>query len=61
MTNKNNKKHFVTAADLLNLEIEKCIEDCFDREVFFNRHNNLGEHRLNGKRVKIINVTLSDE
>lgn len=61
MNNRNIKKQFPMASDLLNLEIEKCIEDSLEREIFFNKHNRLGEHRLNGRKVKLIQMSLREE
>jgi hypothetical protein len=58
MANENEVEKLLVPQERVQLEIEQCIEDCFDREFFFNKHCSIGEHWLNGRRIKLLQNNL---
>ncbi len=58
MVSENEAEKLSVPQERMQLEMAKCIEDCFDREFFFNKHSSIGEHWLKGKRIKLLQNNL---
>ena len=48
-------------SDILDIEVERCIEDSLDRELFFVKHSFIGEHWLNGQKLNLMRTNLYEE